>query len=92
MVTRIGIYSLLAGFFVGVFNGISSFMGVNNIWVNLTISKLIGPDVSESIAGGVNIEPIRQIVSYLIYDLPFFCFLLGMGVVFLILSLFVKEH
>ncbi len=92
MVTRLGIYSLLAGFFVGVFNGISHFMGVNNIWVNLTISKLIGPDMSESIAEAVNIESIRGILSYLIYDLPFFCFLLGMGVLFLILSLFVKEH
>jgi len=90
--TRLGIYSLLAGFFMGVFSGISSFMQTNNFWVDLTISKIIGEDPSQTVIGLLNIAIIRDTLDFLIYDLPFFCFLLGLGVVLLIISLFGKIH
>jgi hypothetical protein len=92
MMTRLGIYSLLAGFFMGVFSGISSFMQTNNFWVDLTISKIIGEDPSQTVIGLLNIAIIRDTLDFLIYDLPFFCFLLGLGVVLLIISLFGKIH
>ncbi|MBU2627191.1 MAG: hypothetical protein KKE61_01115 [Proteobacteria bacterium] len=92
MVTKLGIYSLLAGLFLGLFSGISNFMGTQNYWVDLTISKLIGEEISESIMGLIDVVFIQNTLNFLIYDLPFFCFLLGLGGILLIISLFVKTH
>ncbi len=92
MITRLGIYSLLAGVFVGIFNGISLFMGSKNFWVDLTISKIIGKDTSETIIGFINAPIIKNSLDYLIFSAPFFIFLLGLGVIFLLISLFVKNH
>ena len=92
MMTKIGISSLLAGFFVGVFTGISKFMEAQNFWVDLTISKMIGEDKSEAIIRVMDIAVVQNSLDFLIYELPFFCFLLGLGVIFLIISLFLKTH
>ena len=89
---RLGIYSLLAGFFVGIFSGISKFMETKNFWVDLTISKMIGEDNSETIIGLIDVAVVQDSLDFLIYELPFFCILLGIGLVFLIISLFVKSH
>lgn len=90
--TRLGIYSLLAGFFVGLFTGISKFMEIKNFWVDLTISKMIGEDNSEAIIGVIDVVFVQNSLDFLIYELPFFCFLLGLGIIFLIISLFLKTH
>lgn len=90
--TRLGIYSLLAGLFMGLFSGISMFMGSHNFWVDLTISKLIGEDKAEAIITFINIVFVQNSLDFLIYELPFFLFVLGIGFMFLILSLFVKDH
>ena len=90
--TRLGISSLLAGFFVGVFSGISRFMAVQNFWVDLTISKMIGEDTAEAIIGGINIAMVQDALDFLIYEVPFFGFLLGLGVLLLTISLFFKNH
>jgi len=37
MVSKLGIYSLLAGLFMALFSGISTFMKADNIWVGLTL-------------------------------------------------------
>ncbi|WP_300462361.1 hypothetical protein [Desulfobacula sp.] len=92
MITRLGVCSLLAGFFVGVFTGISQFMAAQNFWVDLTISKMIGEDTAESIIGGVNIAIVQDSLDFLIYETPFFCFLLGLGVLLLTIGLFLKNH
>ena len=90
--TRLGIYSLLAGSFVGLFTGISKFMEIKNFWVDLTISKMIGEDNSEAIIGLIDVVFVQNSLDFLIYELPFFCFLLGLGIIFLIISLFLKTH
>lgn len=90
--TRLGIYSLLAGLFMGLFSGISSFMATQNFWVDLTLSKLIGENRSESIIGIIEIPVVQTLLDSVLYEVPFFCCLLGMGAVFLIVGLFVKEH
>ena len=92
MTTRLGIYSLLIGLFVGIFSGISQFMGSKNIWANLTISKIIGDDTSDTIIGFIPVLAIKNSLDYLIYSLPFFVFLIGLGIIFLLISLFVKNH
>jgi len=92
MITKLGIYSLLIGLFVGIFSGISSFMETKNFWVDLTISKMIGEDSSEAIIGLIDVAIVKNSLDFLIYDLPFFCFLLGVGIIFLIIGLFVKSH
>ncbi len=92
MMERLGIYSLLAGFFLGIFSGISSFMESNNFWVNLTISKMIGEDKSEAIIELINVAVVQNSLDFLIYEAPFFALLLGLGFVLLIISLFRKSH
>jgi hypothetical protein len=92
MITRLGVSSLLAGFFVGVFSGISRFMSARNFWVDLTISKMIGEDTSEAIIGGINIAMVQDALDSLIYEVPFFWCLLGLGVFLLTISLFLKNH
>jgi len=92
MITRVGIWSLLIGCFVGLFKGISQFMESSNFWVDLTISKIIGEANSETVVLLTDIVPVQNFFDFLIYDLPFFCFLLGVGCILLIISLFVKSH
>ena len=92
MVSKLGIYSLLVGFFLGIFAGISNFMDAKNFWVDLTISKIIGEETAESIITFTDIAFIQNTLDVLIYDLTFFLFVIGIGVVFLIISLFVKDH
>ena len=92
MATKLGIYALLAGLFLGLFKGISGFMGTHNFWVELTISKLIGEHNSEAIIALTNVAVVQNSLDYLIYELPFFIFLLGIGLVLLIISLFLKSH
>ena len=67
-------------------------MQTNNFWVDLTISKIIGEDPSQTVIGLLNIAILRDTLDFLIYDLPFFCFLVGLGIVLLIISLFGKIH
>ncbi len=92
MIMRLGIYSLLAGFFLGLFSGISNFMATKNFWSDLTISKMIGEDNSEAVITLMDVIVIQDSLDFLIYELPFFCFLLGIGLILLIISLFVKSH
>lgn len=92
MITKLGIYSLLVGLFVGLFTGISRFMGIENFWSDLTVSRLIGEDNSEAIIVLTDVVAIQNFMDYLIYELPFFCFLLVVSLILLIISLFTKTH
>lgn len=92
MMAKLGIYSLLAGLFVGIFSGISQFMENKNFWVDLTIAKIIGEDNSEAIVGLIDVVLVQNSLDFIIYDLPFFGFLLGLSGIFLVVSLFVKSH
>ena len=92
MMTKLGIFSLLAGLFIGIFSTISKFMEAQNFWVDLTILKMIGEDNSEAVITLIDSDFIQNSLDFLIYDLPFFCFLFGLGIVFLIISLFVKNY
>jgi hypothetical protein len=67
-------------------------MGSTNIWVNLTISKIIGKDTSEAIMEFISISAMENPLNYLIYSVPFFIFLLGIGIILLTIGLFVKNH
>ncbi len=92
MMVRVGICSLLAGFFIGVFSGVSSFMEEKNLWSDLTISKIIGEDTSESIIGFIDVMAIQDGLDVLIYEIPFSIVVFGFGVIVLLLSLFMKNH
>lgn len=92
MTSKLGIFSLLAGFFMGLFSGISRFMGTHNFWVDLTVSKMIGEDSSDAIMGLTDVEVIQSLFNLLLYELPFFGILLLLGAVLLIISLFLKNH
>ena len=90
MITKLGISTLLAGIFVGLFSGISQFMEAHTFWVDLTISKIIGQENSETIVLLTNYVVVQNFFDFIIYDLPFFLFLIGIGIILLIISLFQK--
>ncbi len=92
MFTKTGIISLFAGLVVAVFTGISKFMESQNFWVDLTISKLLGNKASESLINFTDVAVIQDSLYFLMVELPFSAFLIGLGVVLLVLSLFFKNY
>jgi len=92
MFTKTGIISLVAGLFVAVFTVLSKFMKSHNFWVDLTISKLLGDNTSNSIINYTDVTFIKESLNFIIIELPFSAFLIGFGVLFLILSLFFKNY
>ncbi len=92
MFTKSGILSVLAGLVVAVFTGISKFMESRNFWVDLTISKLLGENATDSFINFTDTEAIRSLLSFLVIELPFSGFLIGLGVLLLILSFSLKNH
>jgi len=92
MITKLGIFTLLAGISVALFSGISQFFETHNFWVDLTLSKIIGQENSETVVLLTDIAAVQNVFDFIIYDLPFFSFLLGIGFILLIISLFVKTH
>ncbi len=92
MFTKAGILSLVAGGFVAVFSGISQFMESRNFWADLTISKFLGDKASESLINFTDVRVIQDSLYFLMVELPFSAFLIGLGVVLLVLSLFFKNY
>ncbi len=92
MLTKAGFLSLLAGFVVAVFTGISKFMESRNFWVDLTISKLLGDEATDSFINFTDVMFIQDSLSFLMIELPFSIFLIGLGSFLLILSFFLKNH
>lgn len=91
MCTRIGIGCLLGAFFVWLFSGISGFMQADNFWVGLTLSRLIGDYAILVVRGAPGIL-MKDIVYFLMFDLPFYAVLLGMGTVCLVAGMFVNAR
>lgn len=92
MVSKLGIYTLIAGLFLGLFSGISAFMSADNIWVGLTLSKLIGEERTEGIVTAFSSVTIQNGLDVFLYDWPLFLIVLGLACILLVISLFVKEH
>lgn len=90
--TKLGIFSLLAGVTMWIFSAISGLMEAQNFWVDLSISKIIGADNSEAFITLTDNVFVQNKLDFLMYDLPFSAFLMGLGAIFLIISLFVKNH
>jgi hypothetical protein len=91
MFTKLGIYSIIVGFFVIIFSGISNFMKADNFWVDLTISRFTG-EYSDTIVEAIPVGFIQDGLYFLVYELPFSGALIGLGIVFLIIGAIVKEH
>jgi uncharacterized PurR-regulated membrane protein YhhQ (DUF165 family) len=91
MATKLGIYSILIGFFIGVFTGISKFMKSDNFWVDLTLSKFTG-EYSDTIVEFIPVAFIQDGLYFLIYDLPFAVTMLGLGVLFFLIGAAIKQH
>jgi len=92
MITKLGILTLLAGICVALFSGISLFLTTTTFWVDLTISKIIGQENSEIVVLLTDIAVVQNLFDFIIYDLPFCFFLIGIGIILLIISLFEKTH
>ncbi len=91
MFTRLGIYSILIGFFVGVFTGISRFMKVDNLWADLTISSLTKA-YSDKIVTSIPIDFMEKGLNFLMYELPLAGVIVGLGVIFFMIAAFKKEY
>lgn len=92
MFTKLGITSLIAGFFLGVFSGISSFMAKETMWSNLTLSKLIGENKAESIVTVTDVAAIQDFLDMFMYEAPVFAIVFILGVIFLVIGMFSKGN
>ena len=91
MTTKIGIASLLAGFLLALFSGISSFMVESNIWVGLTLSKLVGEKSAESIVLTFDNIKVQNFLDYLVYEMPVYMYFFIAGILLLVLGMFGKN-
>lgn len=92
MFTRLGICSLLIGLFFALFSGISTFMGADNFWVGLTLSRILGEQKSEGIITFFSSKAIQNFLDPFFYSIPLFLLILGLAVILLVIGMFVKEH
>lgn len=92
MLTKAGILSLIAGGIIFVLSGISGFMESQNFWVGLTISRFLSDNASDSLILFTDVEVIQDSLYFLIVELPFSAFLMGLGILLLIISLFFKNY
>ncbi len=90
MITKLGLFTVLAGICMALFSGISRFFEAHTFWVELTVSNIIGQKYSETIVLLTDIVAVQNVCDFIIYDLPFFGFLLGIGFILLAISLFKK--
>jgi len=79
MLTKLGISTVLAGIFVALFSGVSQLVKADTFWVDLTLSKIIGQENSETVILLTDIAVIQNVFDFIIYDLPFLVFCLGQG-------------
>jgi len=91
MFTKLGILSILAGGVVGVFTVISRFMQADNIWVDITLSSVTG-NLAETLVDAVSVVFIQNSLYTLFYEIPLGGSLIGLGVIFFLISLFFKEQ
>jgi len=91
MFSKLGIFSMLIGFFIWLFKVISQFMGKDSGFVNLTLSS-ISERVSESAVDTFSSEAVQDVVYTLFYEVHLGGIIFGSGIIFLIISLFMKEH
>jgi len=91
MFTKLGMYSLLVGSFIAIFSFISKFMNADNIWVDMTIAKLMGEDAAKMVESIGN-ETIQGMAQFLMFQLPLYGVFFLLGGLFFIASFFKKEH
>jgi hypothetical protein len=91
MWTRMGIWCLLGGVFIGLFGGISGFMKVDNFWTGLTLSRVLG-DYSDTVKEFIPLAVVENAISFLLFDLPLFGVILGLGTLFFVIGMFFKEY
>lgn len=89
---KLGIGCIIVGFLLGVFHGISSFMGADNMWMNMTLSSFVGEEISETIVNLSSIEALQDLMATIFWELPFFGLLVIIGLILIFISLFVKSH
>ncbi|WDP86661.1 MAG: hypothetical protein HUN05_17290 [Desulfobacter sp.] len=66
-------------------------MSTDNIWVGLTLSSL-SEDFVQSIVNLVSVQSVQNALDTLFYEIPLGGVLLGLGVFFFVIAIFIKEH
>ncbi len=92
MVSKLGIYSLLAGLFMALFSGISTFMKADNIWVGLTLFKLLGEKRTEGIITFFDSVSIQNVLDTLFYNIPLFILVIALSMLLFLIGMFLREH
>mgnify|MGYP001554390876 CR=1 FL=1 len=92
MISKFGIVSLVLGLALGVFSGISRFLGMKNKWADGTLSGLLGEEKTEGLITWFDAAFIQNSLDILFYETPFFILAGAVGIIALVTSLFVREH
>lgn len=77
---------------MGLFNGISSFMGANNMWVGLTLFKLLGEAKTEAFITFFSSVSIQKTLDLIFYDTPLYLLVITLSIILLVIGMLVKDH
>jgi hypothetical protein len=84
-----GIWCLLGAFFIWLFSGISNLMQADNFWVDLTLSHILGQN-ADTVITFIPVSAVENTLYFLVEELPFYGFVLGLGTLFLVVGMFAK--
>jgi len=79
------------GAFIWLFGMISQFMSTDTMWVDITLSSL-SVDIAESSVNAFSSEGVQDFIYNLFYEVHLGSLIFGLGLIFLVISLFAKEH
>lgn len=88
--TLIGIVSWLGSLIVLIVQGISTAMEKDITWTEIILGDFAG-DFFEVATGWIPFQFVQNGFDFILYDLPFYQLLLGVGVVFFILGLIFND-
>lgn len=91
MFSKLGIFSIGIGILVWLFSMISRFMAAKSIWVDITLSSF-SEDIADSVVNYFSSEGVQDILYTLFYEVHLGVVIFGLGILFIIISLFAKEH
>ncbi len=91
MFSKLGIFSLFAGFFVWLLGALSGFIKGETDLTDLTLSS-ISEEIAASAVDAFSSQTVQKMLYTIFYDVHLGVILAGIGLVFIVISMFIKEY
>ncbi|SMC69262.1 hypothetical protein SAMN02746065_107114 [Desulfocicer vacuolatum DSM 3385] len=88
--TFLGIVSWIGGLGILLFQGIAQAMDKDNQWTTLFLGGLTG-DFLGGLPEKIPVEILQTGLNFIMYEMPFYQVLLGVGGIFVLLGMFIND-